>query len=526
MNEIYRQLVVILHAMWQRRWYALATAWAVTLVGWGLVATIPDKYQSSARVYVDTDSLLRPLMRGLAVEVNVGQQLNFMQRTLLSRPNIEKVARMTDMDLKAKSDLEMDKLIRKLSENIQIVSQGGNLFKVSYENEDPQLARRVVQSLLTIFVEGNLGANRTDLADAQRFIDEQLRTYETQMEELARRRSEFRRANSDAISDDGDFYQRLEDANKALTVLEKKYTEDKASRDQLAAQFAETPRYLKLTSPTGPGGNGGVGGTDTSPLVARIAMIQQNINQLKLRGYTDKHPDVVQMNRMLKNAKEELAKQDKANGGEDIVEGLRANTTVINPVYDQLQIRIIDADTALAQQKSKIDQQKALIKKMNDSSQSVPAVESELNKIERDYDALHSKYDELLKRRESARLAQDLETKSDNVQFRVIDPPEVPLQPSSPNRPLFLTGALLVGLAAGVAIAFLFSQLHTTFSSVDRLRSHFALPVLGTVSKVFSASERRQRRIRLAMFSAVSASLFVAFAGLMAVEIFLNPGTL
>ena len=524
MNEIYRQLIVILHAMWQRRWYALATAWAVTLVGWGVVATIPDKYSSSARVYVDTDTLLRPLMRGLAVEVDVMQQISFMQRTLLSRPNIEKVARMTDMDLKAKSDLDMDRLIRNLTDNITIASQGGNLFQVSFENEDPQLARRVVQSLLTIFVEGNLGANRTDLADAQRFIDEQLRTYETQMEELARRRSEFRQANAGAISDTGDFYQQLEDISKDLAGLHKQYDEAKASRDQLASQFAQTPRYLKLTTPTGPGSSSIAGGT--SPLVARIATIEENINQLKLRGYTDKHPDVVQMQRMLDNAKAELAKQDEANGGQDLVEGLRANTTVINPVYDQLQIRMIDADTALATLKAKMDQQEATLKKMNESSQSVPAVEAEMTKLDHDYEALRAKYDELLKRRESARLAQDLETKSDNIQFRVIDPPEVPLQPSSPNRPLFLTAALILGLGAGVVVAFVFSQLHTTFSTAERLRSHFALPVLGTVSKVFSQSQRRQRRFRLAMFSAVSASLFMAFAGLMAVEIFLKPGLL
>src|SRR5690606_1732409 len=148
MNELYRQLIVILHSMWQRRWYALATAWAVTLIGWGLVATIPDKYESSARVYVDTDTLLRPLMRGLAIDIDVMQQISFMQRTLLSRPNMEKVARMTDMDLTVTTDLGMDRLIRKLSDGIRISSQGGNLFRVSYEDENPQLARRVVQALL------------------------------------------------------------------------------------------------------------------------------------------------------------------------------------------------------------------------------------------------------------------------------------------------------------------------------------------------------------------------------------------
>jgi len=527
MNEIYRQLVVILHSMWQRRWYAIATAWAVTLIGWGLVATIPDRYASSARVYVDTDSMLRPLMRGLAVEVNVLQQLSFMQRTIMSRPNMEKVARMTDMDLSVKSDLGMDQLVRKLTDNINIASQGGNLFRVSYEDQDPQLARRVVQSILTIFVEGNLGASRTDLASAQRFIDDQLKTYESQMEDINKRRAEFRQANGTSFDGTQSFYERLQGEQGKLSDLQKSYREASYTRDQLAKQFEDVPRYLKLTTPVGPNASQPTPNGDASSLAGRITQIENNIADLRLKGYTDKHPDVVQMKRMLDSAKKELESQQQAASDDpDNVDGLHANTTVINPVYDQLQIKLIESDSQLATLKAQLDEQQKIVDGLQTTSGAVPAAEAQLLKLNRDYEAVKTKYDELLKRRESARLAQDLETKSDTLQFRVIDPPQVPLQPSSPNRPLYLTAALLLGIAAGVAVAFVFSQLHTTFSTAERLRDHFALPVLGTISAVVSPSERRQRKVKLAIFSAATASLFLAFGGLMAVELFLKPGTL
>src|SRR5665213_4446435 len=80
-----------LHGIWRRKWIAAAICWIVCIVGWPAVFRIPNVYESQARVYVDVDSLLTPLLRGLAVESNPLQQLDYMQRTLLSRPNMEQV---------------------------------------------------------------------------------------------------------------------------------------------------------------------------------------------------------------------------------------------------------------------------------------------------------------------------------------------------------------------------------------------------------------------------------------------------
>jgi polysaccharide chain length determinant protein (PEP-CTERM system associated) len=259
MNEIYRQLIVILHGIWQRRWYALATAWAVTLAGWGVVATMPDQYDSSARVYIDTQSSLQPLMEGLAVDTNPLEQITMMQRTLLSRPNLERVVRMTDMDLSARSDAQMQRIVDRLSRDVSIQSEGGNLFRISYTSEDPQQAEAVVQALLTIFVEGNLGESRTDLASAQNFIDKQLRAYEKQLEAIERKRAEFRRKNRGDLPGDGNYFEQLENAEDELAKLQKEYENAKIGREQLAKQMKNVPRYLELTTPVGPGGAGGGG---------------------------------------------------------------------------------------------------------------------------------------------------------------------------------------------------------------------------------------------------------------------------
>ena len=124
MNELYVQFLGYLTSIWRRRWYALAISWLVCGAGWTMVAGLPDKYESEARVYVDMDTMLGPLMKGIAVQVNMFQQIDIMQRTLLSRPNLEKVILMTDLDLKIKSDGQKEALINKLANSISIRQQG------------------------------------------------------------------------------------------------------------------------------------------------------------------------------------------------------------------------------------------------------------------------------------------------------------------------------------------------------------------------------------------------------------------
>ena len=101
MRELYEQLLTYLTGTWRYRWFIMLIAWLVCIVGWGYVYQLPDKYRASARVHVDTKSMLTPLLRGLTVGANKGQQVQLVKRTLLSRPNLEKLARMTDLDLVA-----------------------------------------------------------------------------------------------------------------------------------------------------------------------------------------------------------------------------------------------------------------------------------------------------------------------------------------------------------------------------------------------------------------------------------------
>src|SRR5882672_3288294 len=139
MQEVIDQILGYVKATWRYRWYAVGVAWAVAVGGWIFVYLMPNRYEASARVYVDTQSVLRPLLAGLAVQPNVDQMVTMMSRTLISRPNLDKVIRMADMDIRLKTAEEREHLITRLTRELAIRSAGReNLYTIAYTDKNPQ----------------------------------------------------------------------------------------------------------------------------------------------------------------------------------------------------------------------------------------------------------------------------------------------------------------------------------------------------------------------------------------------------
>jgi polysaccharide chain length determinant protein (PEP-CTERM system associated) len=195
-DDLLRQLSGYLRLTWGYRWVGLMVAWLIGLVGMGVVLVLPDQYQASAKIYVDTQSILRPLMSGLAIQPNVDQQINMLSRTLISRPNIEKLIRMADLDLEAKTKAEKEELIDQLIGTVKLSGSGrDNLYFVSFRDEKPARAQKVVQAMVTLFVESGLGGKRQDSDQARKFIEEQIKAYEAKLLEAENRLKEFKLKN-------------------------------------------------------------------------------------------------------------------------------------------------------------------------------------------------------------------------------------------------------------------------------------------------------------------------------------------
>ena len=141
-------------AAWQYRWTAVAVAWIVCLVGWTGVIFIPDTYKSEAKVYIDTDTLLGPLLRGLAITTDADQKVEVMLKTLITRPNLEQVVRLTDPKADKLSAGQMAARVDALIEKVEIRPLGPkNMFGIGYSNPSPDYSQLVTQTLVSILIE-------------------------------------------------------------------------------------------------------------------------------------------------------------------------------------------------------------------------------------------------------------------------------------------------------------------------------------------------------------------------------------
>ena len=530
MNEVYAKFVSYLISIWRRRWYVVAISWFLCGAGWTFVASMPDKYESRARIYVDVDTMLGPLMRGLAVQTNLFQQIDVMHRTLLSRPNIEKVILMTDLDLSVHTDEAKELLIKSLRNRIKLRQQGQNLFNIRYTDTDPVMAKRVVQAVLQIFVEGNLGASRQDMDSAHRFLDGQISDYERQLAQAEGRLAEFKRKNMGFLPGGGNYYSKMQQMRSRIVRSEGLIAEAVSLRDELRQQLANIPEYQEIES-TADSLSGAFAGPGTGPASdtqVRILEIENAIDELLTR-YTRKHPDVVAAQRRLDALQKQLEEENTAfarmpdpafdipSADGEAGAGPRRNF-IPSPVHEQIKLQIVQQAATIAAYKRRLAKEREEAEKWSKMAGLVPKVEAELTRLDRDYAIVKKNYEALRARKESAKLAQDLETKAQKVQFRVIDPPTVPITPIGPNRPLFLTIVLLAGIAGGIGFAFMLVQINSTFSNLQELKAKFTLPVLGGISAIMSARERRRQTREHTGFAFVAVSLIIAFGSLQAIE--------
>ncbi|HUK59668.1 MAG TPA: XrtA system polysaccharide chain length determinant [Stellaceae bacterium] len=496
-----------LQGIWRRKWMTVAICWAVCLVGWPAVFLIPNKYETLARVYVDVDSMLTPLLRGLAVESNPLQQLDFMQRTLLSRPNLEQVVHLADLDSQAKTPADKDALLTSLAQTVRISLQGTNLFSISYDDTDAVESKNVVKAVLTVFSETSAGNSRSEMDNARRFLEEQIANYEKQLRAAEQRRAEFKETYGDVLPQTQANESRLQQINDEVAKFKLQLADVQARRDAIAKDMATVPQTLSVDQAAQVVIHNG---SSLSPKQVQLDEAKRRLSDLQSR-YTDDFPDVVATKRDIASLEQQI-KDDASNKGAS--DGDSRKSTVPNPLYQEVKMRLVDAESTVASVQRQLDYSVTEQKRIQEAVKAAPGIQLQAQNLDRDYDILKKNYDELIQRREAANLAQAADTQADKVQFRIVDAPQVPLTPISPNRPILYTGVLIAGLGAGIGAAFLLVQLDRSFSTLAGLRA-FGLPVLGSISRVTFLDTRKRTVQQVAGLAASTVMLLIIYGALL-----------
>jgi polysaccharide chain length determinant protein (PEP-CTERM system associated) len=493
----------LLWAVWTHRWLAVGTAWIICVLGWTAVAFLPTQYESSARVYVNTDPVLTPLLKGLAADTDPSRQLDYMKRTLLARPNLEEAVRLAGLD--TGSGERRRTFLADMADRVQVLAITPNLLAISYKDGRPTVAKNVVQALLTIFAEKTTGTGRQEMDSAEHFLDTEVDSYQAKLRDLEAKRAALNAKYPDLLPIDKNG-SRLDQARNAVTHLGLALSDAIAQRDSLQKELATVPATLSLSQ--APQVVVNALGKPNS-LAERLEKAKSDLESLRLQ-YTDQYPDVIAARQKLAD----LEAEAKKGGGSGSILGA-GKSQLPNPVYSQLKLKLVSAETAVAAVQRQLAVARAEEARAEAAAKSSPDVLVKAQDLARDYGVIKAAYDALVQRRQSAQIADAADTKTDRIQFRIVDPPEIPILPSAPNRPLFDSVVLLAGIGIGLAAPVGLLQFDRSVATIGQLRD-FGVPVVGSVSRLLSDAARRHTKRQLTAVAASAVVLLIAYGGLIA----------
>jgi polysaccharide chain length determinant protein (PEP-CTERM system associated) len=490
--------------MWRFRWRGGFSAWVVCLFGWVGVLLMPPVFEANARIYVNTENALKALVQGSQTRSQVLNEVTVVTREMLSRPNLAEVARSTDLDLRAKTPEGFEALLTNLSDRIQVRGSRDNIYTIAFQDVDRAKAVAVVDALVNTFVEKSLGAGRTDSSTAQSFLQSQIAEYEARLTAAEDRLANFKRDNVEFMpGEQGDYFARLQNAEAELESTGARLRLAEERRSELMRQLAgEEPVFGIM-------GSSQTLGTANSFTSNKIRELEIELEQLRLQ-YTDKHPRIAQILDTLDFLREEQKKEAESVAQ---LSGDGSAPLEMNPVYQNMRIQLSNTEVDIAAFRAQLQQHQRAVTELQTLVDTIPRVEAELSRLNRDYDVVKAQYDKLLVQLETANLTEDAEDSLDDVQFRIIEPPFSELEPAGPQRQLFISSVLIVALGIGGALTVLFDQLNPVFFSGRDVTAITGLPILGAVSLVLTPvekMEKRKSRLHFVIVLGLLLAIFVA----------------
>ncbi len=497
MNGLYDELRLAIHSIWNRRWLALAVAWAVCLIGWLVVALIPNAYESKARIMIRAESPLNE-----RVGITAGEERKVVERlgqALSSADNLAKVVRGTDLGRTVASEAELAGKIAALRKNVEVKSDINNekIFTITATQPSPKDARDVVQKMIEVAEEDSIAGDRKATSTSVRFLDKQLEQIQKKLAEAEAKRVAFETQNLGMLPGVGSVSARMEAARAELGQIDSQLIQARSALAALNSQLAGTP--ATMTTP-------GVGGGGAP---SALAQAQGELAAMKARGLTDNHPDVI----AIRNQISILRSQGGSGGGGG------GGFKTPNPAYASLQSMKAEREAAVSALTARKSALQSDMSQLAAKQTAEPGVAAEYERINRDYEVQKAQYDKLLTDREEIRLRGQVGAQTGAVQFQVMEEPVMSKAPATPNRWLLLPMVLFAGLGAGAATAFALGHLQTSYPTAAKLERASGLPVIGSISQMLTSEQRIERKRKLRLFFSGSAALVGVFALLMIVEL-------
>lgn len=479
-SELPRPVIRHLNGLWRRRWTVIAVAWAFALLGWFALWLIPDKYEARAQVFVQTETILEPVLNGFTARPDYKQRVEVMRLQLLTRPNVEEIILRSGLDktIKAHSTIErrakMENLVNWVAGQIKIDSPRDMYFDISYKNSDPEIARAVVDAVLNMLIEQDLGASLSENEAARRRLNLQIEEFEEKLTANERAVAAFRREHAVELASTQGTARRQELKENELERVSNELEQTKGRVLTLQNLLSATPRTTS--------------GDELDKLKVQLADLRSK--------YQESHPDIRGV----------IARIEQLEAG-------AGGALSSNPEYIRLNSELRVAQGSIVNLERREETLRTELEALDVAAGEAPAVEAALQQIIREYEQTQKTYEELLARRDRLELTKNLGAAGRGVEYQVFERPERALVPSDPPRLLLIIGVFLLAAGAGSGSAALLTLLDKSYTQTGELQEAFGLPVLGSLSEVPSLAIASDRRRDLKRLGGLMAALLVIGAG-------------
>jgi polysaccharide chain length determinant protein (PEP-CTERM system associated) len=488
-----------LRGLWRFRWIGMAVAWVVLVFALVVITVLPNRYEASATVFVDTQTAVSAATRTLTLDENTDSQIQQVREALLGGPQLGKIADDTGLTARARTPEERQRVIDKLRNQIQIAlragaAAGGGTYVISYTNTDRQTSLKVVDQFVNTFVQDALGGKRAGSEQAQQFLTQQIAELEKRLRDAEESLATFKKEHVGLLpGNQTDYFNRLDTELADLDTAQTKLSVATMRRNELEHQ-------LRGEDPLVPGGaaKGAAAGVPASDTATRLQQSQQQLDELLL-NYTEKHPKVIELRNTIAELQKRLNDEISAARNGDASAAARTGLAA-SPVYQNLKLQYDQVGVEIAGLQADIANHRQRVASLRSMMNTAPEVEAQFSRLNRDYTVVKAQYEALVEQLGRARLGEQA-AQTGLVRFDVVDPPRAGFDPVFPKRPLLAVAALVAAIVAGIGMAFLLNLLRPAFGSVQHLHEMTGLPVLGAVSMTWIEryeAQMRRSALRLA----------------------------
>lgn len=483
----------------QRRTLTLGALFAVIALAALLVGIFwPKKFESSTTILVQESNIITPLMEGRAVPTGVADRASIAREVIFSRKVMSEilVAGGWMSTQPPPSPIEQDRIAEEIARRTTISSPRENLIQISYADSNPERAFDVAHRFADLFIQESLATKERESRNAFEFIDSQVESYHKKLTDAEDKLKAYREANVDARpGSEADTNARISQLRNQVEQARMEAMEQRSKETALMSQLSGESEVTAVQ-------------TRSTQIQLQMAELQTKLDTLLLT-YTNEYPDVVRTRHQISDLQEALKREDanKRNGG-----GAGSDDHVqYSPLYQELKSKLAEARRNAAAAASRMSASESLLQAELERGKRIANSENELSELTRDYEVNRDIYQDLLKRRENARVSMNLDKEQRGLTFRVQEPATLPLRPSGLRLLHFAIAGLALGVVFPLGMLFGYARFDPRVRSAAQIEKLAGVPVLATIPTYATTGERRRRIFNAVILLLIVAGVFAAY---------------